>query len=101
MTNILHLPTWTSNAWINSREGCNIIDFVVSTAIIRSAASNKIKMSHNKISQTIGDKFEATNTERLVRLGFQNTTNKKEEMMKRRVKKLLNSIIMEGPLQQC
>ena len=30
---ILHLPTWTSNAWIHHREGCNIMNFVVSTVV--------------------------------------------------------------------
>ena len=30
---ILHLPTWTSNAWIYHREGCNIMNFVVSTVV--------------------------------------------------------------------
>ena len=47
-----------------------------------------MKMSHDKISQSIGDKLEPTNTERLVRLGLQNIDNKKEETMKRRAKTL-------------
>ena len=85
---ILHLLTWTSNAWIHHREGCNITDLVVSIAISRSTASNKMKMSQDKISQSIGDKLEPTNTERLVRLGLQSIDNKKEEMMKRRAKTL-------------
>ena len=64
------------------------LTFIVSTAVTRSTASNKMKMSHDKISQSIGDKLEPTNTERLVRLGLQNIDNKKEETMKRRAKTL-------------
>ena len=30
---IFHLPTWTSNAWIHHREGCNIMNFVVSIVV--------------------------------------------------------------------
>lgn len=47
-----------------------------------------MKMLQDKISQSIGDKLELTTTERLVRLGLQNIDNKKEGMMKRRVKTL-------------
>ena len=44
-----------------------------------------MKMSQDKISQSIGDILQPTSTERLV-TGLQNIDDKKEEMMKRRVK---------------
>ena len=80
---ILPLLKWTSNAWVHHRDVTT--DFVISTASSRSTTSNKMKMSQDKISQSIGDILQPTNTERLV-TGLQNIDYKKEEMMKRRVK---------------
>ena len=81
---ILPLPKWTSNTWVHHRDVTT--DFVISTASSRSTRTNKMKMSQDKIFQSTGDILQPTNTERLVTLGLQNIDDKKEEMMKRRVK---------------
>ena len=40
---ILHLPTWTSTAWIHHRNGANIPDLVSTTMISRVKAARKMK----------------------------------------------------------
>lgn len=60
----------------------------MTTAISRSKASNKMKISKDKITQAVGDRIEPANSERLVRLGLQNANDKKEEVMKSLTKTL-------------
>ena len=82
------MATWTNNAWIHHRNGYNITDLVTTTAISRSKANDKMKISKDKITQAVGDRIEPANSERLVRLGLQNANDKKEEVMKSLTKTL-------------
>ena len=79
---ILHLPTWTSNTCIHHRNGFNIPDLLTTTMITRAKAATKIKISKDKIAQYTGDALTPMYKERLVFLELQNSTNKREEVIK-------------------
>lgn len=79
---ILHLPTWTSAAWIHHRNGFNIPDLVTSN-MISNKATLKMKISTDVTAQLTGDELTLLNEERLMRLKLDKTRNKGEEAMKK------------------
>lgn len=80
---ILHLPTWTSTAWIHHRNGANIPDLTTTTMISRCKATRKMKVSTDPVARATADELEPLDEERLTRLNLINEPNMKEAHMKR------------------
>ena len=85
---ILHLPTWTSTAWIHHRNGVNIPDLVSTTMISRVKAARKMKTSTDPAASYTGDQVTPTEEDRLARLGLSTSINPKEDHQKRLIEEI-------------
>ena len=80
---ILHLPTWTSTAWIHHRNSYNILDLVTTTMISRTKSPTKMKTSEDVIAQYTGDIITPLKEGRLRRLSLENINNKRKGAIKK------------------
>jgi len=86
---MLHLPEWTSDAWLHLQTGGNLNDILIAILKSRKKATEKMSVSDDRICAAIGRELDVINHENLRRIDLDFPVNSiKTEVDKNRLKDL-------------